>query len=131
MGWSDSAVGATLPVDGVYFNISPDAGLINFNGAAASNSVRLNTTPYYLTASTWYKGTIQMVNTPPSSAVYTLYSADGTTQLWTRTLTMSIPNTSGRDTSPCIIATEGTTDAAANILILDYTRWITDRSLTR
>ena len=129
MGWSDSAT-STLPTDGIYFNISRDGAIMNLTGISANGGTRNpTTTGYSLTGSTWYHGTIQ-VNSAATQATFTLYDSSRT-QLWQSTIASGLPTGAGRDTSPCIIATESTTDAGANILLLDYTRWVTDRALVR
>ncbi len=122
MGWSDSTAGQTLPTDGVWFNITRVGSVTNFTGNTASNNVRTQTsTAYPLSASVWYRGTIQ-INTTPNIVEYRLYNATNAL-LWTGNVSSNIPTAAGRDTSPCIIVSESTTDAAANILLLDYTKW--------
>ena len=130
LGWSDSTAGATLPTDGVFFNITRNtAGVTNFTGNTASNNARSQTrTAYSMAASTWYRGTIT-VNQTPDKVEYRLYDASNAL-LWADNTTANIPTGAGRDTSPCIIAAESTTDAAANILILDYARWEINRTIS-
>lgn len=78
---------------------------------------------------TWYRGTISIA--PAGAPVtYTLYSTSGA-QLWQATQSAQIPNATGRDTSPCIIVAESSTDAAADILRLDYVRWGTTKVVRR
>lgn len=134
LGWADSTAGATMAKDGVFFNITNRSGVaggkLNISGVTAANNARTATASEYpLTASTWYRGTIAV--SPTASYVnFTLYNEDGV-QLWTDSVLTNIPTGAGRDTSPCIIAAETTTDAAANILIIDYARWAINRSIMR
>lgn len=130
MGWSDTAAARTLPVDGVFFNISANGAAISLRGNTSANSVRSGTaTAYTPTTATWYCGTI-VVNSAGTLVTYTIYNEAGVQQ-WTDTVATNIPTGAGRDTSPCIIVAEGTTDAAANILVLDYVRWGSTRALVR
>lgn len=130
MGWSDTAAAGTNPVDGVWFNISATGAVISLRGNTSSNSVRSGTaTGYIPTTATWYRGTIA-VNTAGTLVTYTIYNAAGASQ-WTDTVATNIPTGAGRDTSPCLIVAEGTTDAAANILVLDFVRWGSTRTLVR
>jgi len=128
-GWADTTAGNTLPVDGVWFNLSGTSVAQEIRGAGSSNSNRAYTDAYTTTTATWYRGTIQ-INNPPTFATYTLYDSSGN-QVWTATQTARIPNATDQDTSPCIIVAESTTDAAANILLMDYVRWGTTRVVRR
>jgi hypothetical protein len=131
-GWGDATAAATLPTDGIWFNITKTAGVATnrLYGNTSSNSARSGTRTYYdLTTSTWYRGIIQ-VNDAASLVTYSVYS-DAGALLWTDTVSTNIPTGAGRDTSPCIIVAESSTDAAADILRLDYVKWDTNRTLTR
>jgi hypothetical protein len=130
IGWSDTAAANTLPVDGIWFNISGTGAAIVLKGATSSNSARSYTgTSYTPTAATWYHGTIG-VNTAGTLVTYTIYNEAGVSQ-WTDTVSGTIPTGAGRDTIPCIIVAESTTDAAANILVMDYVNWGSTRTLVR
>ena len=130
IGWADTTAANTLPVDGIWFNISGTGAAITLRGATSSNSVRSYTgTSYTPTTATWYRGTIG-VNTAGTLVTYTIYNEAGTSQ-WTDTVATNIPTGAGRDTSPCIIVAESTTDAAANILVMDYVNWGSTRTLVR
>jgi hypothetical protein len=130
LGWADTQAGNTLPVDGIWFNISGNAGAIRLTGNTSANSVRSGTlTSYTLTTATWYRGTIT-VNSDATLVTYTIYNEAGAQQ-WADTVATNIPKVAPRDTSPCIIVAESTTDAAADILRLDYVRWGTTRTLVR
>jgi hypothetical protein len=130
MGWSDTSAAGVLPVDGIFFNVSGTGAALRLGGNTSSNSARSGTTTTYTPASgTWYRGTIN-VNSAASLATFTLYSESGG-QLWTESISTNIPNSSGRETSPCIIVSEYTTDAAADIVWLDYVKWSVNRVLKR
>jgi hypothetical protein len=130
IGWADTAAAATQPVDGVFFNVTGTGAAISIVGNTSSNSVRSGTaTSFAPTTATWYRGTIT-VNAGATLVTYAIYNEAGALQ-WTDTVSTNIPTGAGRDTAPCIIVSELTTDAAADILRLDYVRWGTTRSLTR
>lgn len=50
---------------------------------------------------------------------------------WTSDVTGNIPSASGREVGFGVVAGETTTDAAANIMLLDYISLYIDRTLTR
>jgi hypothetical protein len=130
LGWSDASAAGVLPVDGVFFNISGTGAALRLGGNTSSNSVRSGTiTTYAPTSATWYRGTID-INDAASLATFTLYSESGAS-LWTESVSTNIPNSSGRETSPCIIESEYTTDAAADMIWLDYVKWSISRTLRR
>jgi hypothetical protein len=130
MGWSDTAAAATLPVDGVFFNITGTGAAISLRGNTSSNSARSGTkTSYAPTTATWYRGIID-VNSAANLVTFTIFNAAGVQQ-WQDTVSTNIPTGASRDTSPCLIVSEISTDAAANILVLDYVRWGTTRPLVR
>jgi hypothetical protein len=129
-GWADTATGAALPVDGVWLNLTNVAGAANWTGNTASNSARSQTsTKFAGSAGTWYRGVIS-INSEASLVTFTIYNEEGVSQ-WTSTLATNIPTGAARDTSPCIIATESTTDAAAVLLRPDYASWSITRTLVR
>lgn len=130
MGWADTATGAALPVDGVWLNLTNVAGAANWTGNTASNSVRSQTASKFVgTANTWYRGTIS-INSAATLVTYTIYNEAGVSQ-WTDTLALNIPTGASRDTSPCIISTESTTDAAAVLARWDFAQWSISRTLVR
>ena len=130
VGWADTATGTALPVDGVWLNLTNVAGAANWTGATASNSVRRTTASKFAgAAGTWYRGTIA-INAAGTLVTYTIYNEAGVSQ-WTDTLSTSIPTGAGRDTSPCIIATESTTVDSAVLLRPDYASWSITRALVR
>ena len=130
VGWADTATGTALPVDGVWLNLTNVAGAANWTGATASNSVyRTTASKFAGSAGTWYRGTI-VINAAGILVTYTIYNEAGVSQ-WTDTLSTSIPTGAGRDTSPCIIATESTTVDSAVLLRPDYASWSITRALVR
>jgi hypothetical protein len=128
-GWADTAAAATLPVDGVWFNVSGTGAAQTFVGASSKASSRSYTPTYTTTTATWYRGTISL-NPTASVITYALYSPSGVS-LWQNSISSNIPNATGQDTSPCIIVSETSTDAAADILRLDYVRWGTTKVVSR
>lgn len=131
MGWLDTAAGNTLPVDGIWFNISESsAGVMTLYGNTSSNNVRKGTLTAYTPASaTWYRGIIT-INSAANLVTYTIYNEAGVSQ-WTDTVAASIPTGAGRDTAPCLIVAESTTAAGADLLRLDYVSWSILKVLTR
>ena len=130
LGWSDDAAAASLPVDGVWFNLSRVGAAMSISGNTSSNSVRWGTvTKFAPTAATWYRGTIN-INSVGTLVTYTIYDEAGVQQ-WTDTIATNIPTGAGRYTSPCITVAESTTDVAAEILRLDYASWSITRALVR
>jgi hypothetical protein len=130
MGWSDSTAGATMPTDGIWLNLTNKTTSWLIEGSTANNGARTVTgTSYGIANYTWYRGVIQ-VNDAATSVSYKLYSDDGAL-VWSDTTTSNIPTATNRDTSPCIIVAESTTTAAADILLLDYVKWDTNRTLAR
>jgi hypothetical protein len=131
LGWADTIVGTTRPVDGVYFNITNSSltDLRNLTGETAINSVyKPTTTKYTYAPDTWYRGTID-IDAAGTLATFTLYN-DAGAQLWTDTQ-VQVPTAAGRETSPCIIAMESTTSATSNLIQLDYVQWSINRVLVR
>ena len=131
LGWADTIVGTTRPVDGVYFNITNSSlvNLRNLTGETAVSSVyKPTTTKYTYAPNTWYRGTIDL-NAAGTLATFTLYDAAGA-QLWTDTQA-TLPTAAGRETSPCLIAMESTTSATSNLITLDYVQWSINRVLVR
>ena len=130
LGWSDDAAAASLPVDGVWFNLSRVGAAMSISGNTSSNSARWGTvTKFAPTDATWYRGTI-VVNAAATLVTYTIYNEAGVQQ-WTDTIATNIPTGAGRYTSPCITVAESTTDGAAEILRLDYASWSITRALVR
>ena len=129
-GWSDSSVAATLPVDGIFFNMAGTGAAVTIRGNTSANSVRSGTlTTFSPVASTWYRGVIT-VNSDATLVTYEIFNDAGVSQ-WTDTVATNIPTAAARVTSPCLIVAESTTDAAADIIVLDYAKWSSTRTLVR
>jgi hypothetical protein len=130
MGWFDSTAIQTQPTDGVWFQSVGDGTNVTLRGRCKNNAGPTDTAdPYQLTLNTWYTGKIE-VNSDATLVTFTLYAENGT-QLWQKTVNANIPTASGRETGFGIIAGETSTDAAADILYIDYLKMEINKTLTR
>lgn len=122
LGLHDATTSADA-VDGVYLEVA-STGVAT--GKTASNSSRTSTSSTYtVSVSTWYR--LKVVVTSTSSVTFYLYNDSGT-QLWTDTLTATIPNGVSRELGAGVVAiNSGTT--AVDLMHLDYmaVTWSTDR----
>jgi hypothetical protein len=120
MGFFDTATFAE-PVDGCYIFVNATNVTSNpwLSGVCQANSVRTNTTTAINIANlAWYTGKIR-VNPTATEVSFELYDSLYSL-VWNNTVTTNIPNTAGRETGFGMIATQNTTDAAGNIVQLDY-----------
>lgn len=109
-----NATTSTAPSNGVYFEISGTT----LSGKVTNNSVTTTTaTTFTVTASTWYR-VKAVINSAGSVSSFFVYNDSGT-QLWTDTVTATVPNIAGRETGEGTISTNsGTT--AVDLIDLDY-----------
>lgn len=115
MGFQDSTAIQTQPTDGVWLNVA--GGIIK--GQCKNNAGPTDTaSTFTLTANTWYTGIIE-VGAGATAATFTLLSEAGAV-LWQATVSANVPNAAGRETGFGVIAGETSTDAAADIMWLDY-----------
>jgi hypothetical protein len=108
--------------------MTPEENLNNLTAVCRSNNVETNSSTRILISNlAWYTGIIQ-VDSTASTVAFELY--DNTyTRIWNTTITTNIPNTVGRETGWGVIATQNNTDAAADIIQMDYMKLeIMDRS---
>jgi hypothetical protein len=126
MGFQDSA-SVTAPVDGVYLNYVAASGTIQAI-TRNNNTQTIAASTYTLPNNTWHAATIE-VNSP-TEADFKIFNSSGE-QVWSERITTNIPTAAGRETGAGVIATESSTDAAADILLLDYIRVEVNRVLTR
>lgn len=103
------------PTDGCYFR---------HNGTQMRGECRNNAGPtttatnWTITTNTWYDARIT-VNSAATSVLFEIYNAAGS-QVWNGTVAANIPNTNVRVFGAGIGAWEATTDAAADIIWIDY-----------
>jgi hypothetical protein len=129
LGYDDSATSAA-PTDGVWLEIVGNGTGVVISGKTASNSTSSTTSSTYtLAISTWVSATVE-INSNASLVTYTLRSEAGAV-IWTDTLATNIPTGSSRNTTPHMIGTESTTDAAALMFHLDYACYSINRILNR
>jgi hypothetical protein len=121
MGFLDTTTIA-LPTDGCYIQVNGSAtilNLFNLTGICRSNNVQTQTTNYItLSNLQWYTAKID-TDATASNVYFSLYDFGGTL-LWNGTVSSNIPVTTGRETGFGVIANEWTTDAAADIIQIDY-----------
>ena len=128
-GFQDSAA-ITAPTDGAWLEIVNNGTISTLIGRCKNNAGPSNTSDSYtMTTNTWYTAIIE-VNADATSVSFKLFAENGT-ELWSRDVTGNIPNIAGRETGFGVLAAESTTDAAADIVHLDYIRLEIARVLAR
>lgn len=126
IGFHDST-SSSDPTDGVYLQYDAVTGVLQ--ARTRNNNVQtIAGTTFALANNTWVTAVIEVVS--PTQAVFTVFSEAGA-QLWQETITTNIPTAAGRETGAGVIATESTTDAAADIVHLDYLQVTIERNLIR
>lgn len=126
IGFFDST-SQTDPVDGVYLQYIAATGVLE--ARTRNNNVQtIAPSTFQTVLNTWYTATVDVVS--PTEAVFTIFNEAGA-QLWQQTITTNIPSAAGREVGAGIIATESTTDAAADIVHPDYLLVDIDRDLIR
>lgn len=130
MGFDDST-NQTDPVDGVFVKlIGNGTNGYTVTGYARNNNAQTATgSTFTAVANTWYTLIVEL-NADATVATFTLETDAGAT-VWTDTVGSNIPKTAGRETAFQIIVFESTTDAAADIVWVDYCRVEINRMLTR
>jgi hypothetical protein len=124
MGFIDSSTN-TAPTDGCYVQIQ--SGVMTAI-CRNNNTQTASGTTTTITQNTWYSVVIEVIST--SLVRFTLYSEAGAS-LWTQDITTNIPSATGRETGFGANVFETTTDAAAQILWLDYMLLEINRTLVR
>lgn len=114
IGFADSTVAATAPIDGAYFDITSNT----LTAKTASNSV-VTTSPssFTLVVATWYRARITIESA--SSALFEIFADNSEVVLFSQRLTSNIPTASGRNTGVVIIATNSG-KVATFMITLDY-----------
>lgn len=97
--------------------------------ARSNNSQTATTVPFTAVSNTWYTLIIEL-NANATVATFTIENDAGTV-VWTDTVSANIPTAAGRETGYQIGAWESTTDAASDILWVDYCRVEINRTLAR
>jgi hypothetical protein len=125
MGFLDTTT-VTAPVDGCYLQILNNvlSGICRNNNAQTSTAVNFSNSD-----NVWYDGRIE-VNPTATNVTFSLYN-NTQVLLWNQTVTSNIPIASGRETGFGVIATESTTDAAADMLWMDFMNFKMKRRLGR
>jgi hypothetical protein len=127
MGFHDSA-SITAPVDAVCFVLTTDGTNASIVGRGRANNTAEDTAPFVPALNTWYTGIIEL-NADATLATFTIQD-DSETVLFSETVT-NIPKASGRETGAGVTVHQNTTDAAADLIWLDYLRIEMNRILVR
>jgi hypothetical protein len=129
MGFQDST-SATAPTDGIWFEIVNNGTTSTLTARCKNNAGPSSADEAYtLTTNTWYTAVLE-VNAAATSVNFKLYNDAGSV-LWEKDITGNIPTAGGRECGFGIIAGESTTDAAADIIHIDYLRMEINRTLVR
>ena len=127
-GFFDST-SITAPTDCVCLVLTANGTTASMGGRTRANNTATNSaSPFAPAVNTWYMAEI-LVNSGATNATFTIYNDQGT-ELWTDTLA-NIPTAAGRELGWGIAAYESSTDAAADLVWLDYARMEINRPLTR
>lgn len=128
MGFFDSTTIAA-PTDAACFVITANGTTVSMVGRTRANNTATNTsTAFNPSLNTWYTAIIE-VNSNASSVNFSIFNESGTS-VYNEDLA-NLPTAAGRETGAGVAAYESTTDAAADILHLDYLRIELNRTLTR
>jgi hypothetical protein len=124
LGFGDTVTSADN-TDGVYFIIANTTA----RGWTASNSSRNSTaTTYTVSAGTWYHFRVSL-NSGATTATFKIFNDSGT-ELFSDTLSATIPTASGRELGGGIVATNSGSSAVA-LVNIDYICVSLGRTLTR
>lgn len=128
MGFFDSTTNVA-PTDAACFVITANGSTITMIGRTRANNTATDTVvTFNPSINTWYTGIIE-VNSNASSVNFSIFNESGT-NVYSQNLA-NLPTAAGRETGAGVAAYESTTDAAADILHLDYLRIELNRTLTR
>jgi hypothetical protein len=117
------------PTDCVCLVGTADGTTITLTPRARANNTAQNLTAFTPDLNTWYTSDIT-INSDATEATIRIFTDDGTEVFTSGTLT-NIPTAAGRQTGAGVSAFESSTDAAADILWLDYMRLEINRTLVR
>lgn len=124
LGFGDTVTSADN-TDGVYFIIANTTA----RGWTASNSSRNSTaTTYTVSAGTWYHFRVSL-NSDATTATFKIFNDSGT-ELFSDTVSATIPTASGRELGGGIVATNSGSSAVA-LVNIDYICVSLGRTLTR
>lgn len=125
LGFQDST-SVTVPTDGCYFS-----GRNNLvNGTCRSNNAETSTSEFAIVDSVYYDMHM-FINSAANSVNFTIYNSTSGVALFSELVTTNIPTDAARVTGFGIIATESTTNAAANLIAIDFASLTINRTLTR
>jgi hypothetical protein len=128
MGFFDST-SIAAPADAACFVITANGTVITMTGRTRANNTATNTfVTFNPTINAWYTAVIE-VNSAATSCNFSIFNESGT-NVYNENLA-NLPTAAGRETGAGVAAYESTTDAAADILHLDYLRIEINRTLTR
>lgn len=119
LGFTDTTNLSTSDTDACVFHL--DGGSNNLGAYCKNNSVKtVSTSNYTITNSKWYRAELYIISS--NNVTFKLYNSSiDNTLLWEYNITTNIPSaTAARATGFYTLVGESTTDAAANIIYLDY-----------
>lgn len=126
-GFTDKA-DVNLPINGCFFRFNSTHGHL-WAACRANNAQTKATTNYSIATATWYRLEMNISSTATSASFY-IYDDVGTL-LWSEYVGSNVPRSGTRVTGFATCAFETTTDAAGNLLLLDYMRLKVPKRLTR
>jgi len=127
-----NAVTITAPTNGVYIELigNGSTGAVATGKATNAGGTGSTGSTFTCLTDTWYSLKIEL-NSNATGATFTIYNEAGAS-VWSDTVGSTyIPTAAGRFTDVGIIATESTTDAAANMISIDYVLCDINRDLVR
>jgi hypothetical protein len=128
IGFFDSTTNGD-PTDCACLIVTANGLDITISGRTRSNNTAVNSAePFTATINTWYTSVIT-INAAGTACAFEIYN-DAGSLLWSDSLG-NIPTEAGRETGAGVSAFEGTVDAAADIMYLDYLRIEINRTLVR
>ncbi len=128
IGFFDSTTNAD-PTDCICLVGTANGSAVTLTPRARANNTAQDVTAFTPALNTWYTAVFE-VNANASAASIIIYNDAGTAVFTSETLT-NLPTAAGRHTAGGIAAFESSTDAAADIVWLDYLRLEINRTLVR
>lgn len=130
MGFRNNVTGNAAVTDGAWINVTSNGTVMTLAGQTNNNtSASTTATSFAPVVDTWYSASID-VSANATAVVFTVFSETGAV-VWQDLLTTTIPTGAGRETGFGVIASESSTDAAAEILWLDYVSLSVARNIVR
>jgi hypothetical protein len=118
------------PVDGAYLYTVGNGTNATISARCRNNNAEtIAATTFTASLNTWYTAIVE-VNANATAVDFSIYSA-ADVLLFSESIATNIPVTTGRETGWGVQSNESSTDAAADILWVDYMRFEINRALVR